>query len=104
MLSVKIFIFEKQKTHCIVFRNAELEKESNTIDFENRKIEISYEFFLTMVDGKIVLFLTDASSAQKCTICKTNPTGMNKLQNFDNGPINEEALQYGISSLHAYIT
>ena len=82
---------------------AELKKESHTIDFENKKIRISYTFFLTMVDGKIVMFLTDTSSAQKCTICSANPTDINQLQNFDDCAINEEAMEYGISPLHAYI-
>lgn len=55
----------------------------------------------TMIDGKVLQTVTETASSQACPICKEKPSG---FFNFEaQRTFNEEALQFGISPLHAKI-
>lgn len=67
-----------------------------------RSMLVQFKLLMTMVDGKICNTVTSTSS-QRCYICGAKPSEMNDLSNVRNREENEEAFQYGLSVLHAYI-
>lgn len=66
-------------------------------------VQVKHELFLTMIDGKIAQALTDTPSASTCTVCGATPRQMNDLEAVAVRPENENAFQYGLSTLHAWI-
>ena len=66
-------------------------------------VSVNYKLSLTMVDGKVCIALTSVSSAQRCYICKATSKDFNEIDKILKTPVCEENLQYGISSLHAWI-
>lgn len=75
--------------------------EPTQITWNERKILISYNMLLTMVDGKICSSLTETSSAARCYICKAKPTQMNNLKVVQQ--LDSNSFQFGLSTLHAWI-
>lgn len=73
------------------------------INKEGSIVEVNHELLLTMIDGKVAQVLTDTSSSSVCTICGARPREMNDLNKVSSKPENEEAFQYGLSTLHAWI-
>lgn len=55
-----------------------------------------------MLDTKVINALT-GSSSQSCYICGCKPSQMNNLSLIKELPIRVENLQYGLSTLHAWI-
>ena len=80
---------------------------SSLVAFENnfrgQPINVTYKLCLTMLDVKIINVLTDTTSAMRCYLCGATSKEFNNLDNIMMRPIIEEFLQYGISSLHAWI-
>lgn len=70
---------------------------------KSSKILVSFLLFLTMIDGKCVNSLTNTSSAQRCYACKATISEFNNIEKMYTLEINEEYLNYGISSLHGWI-
>ena len=68
--------------------------------YKDSDLEIRYDLFLTMVDGKVVSALTNTST-QQCHICKQTAKGSSSW--MISKPADAQALKYGISPLHAYI-
>lgn len=68
-----------------------------------KKFVVSYRLYLTMVDGKLVNVLTDTSSAQRCYICQATSSQFNNLPQMFRMNVNVGSLDYGMSSLHAWI-
>lgn len=64
-------------------------------------VKIKYTMLLTMVDGKVCNAATDTASTMRCYICGQTAKDFNKLLNVEE--INVEALQFGLSILHARI-
>ncbi|XP_076385284.1 uncharacterized protein LOC143264017 [Megachile rotundata] len=58
---------------------------------------------LTMIDNKICNSITNTSSAMPCYICGATPTDMNNLDLIDSKAKDSVNLEFGISSLHAWI-
>lgn len=76
------------------------ELKPSVIQMKNGKtVLIDYEFFLTMIDGKVLNVITDTSSTLKCAICKKS---QKDFQNLDDSS-DEQNYEYGISPLHARI-
>ncbi|CAH0551166.1 unnamed protein product [Brassicogethes aeneus] len=69
---------------------------------ENAEYEVKHTLFSTMVDGKVVQVLTETPSAASC-VCGSNPTEMNRLDRVRDKNIDPQSLEYGLSSLHAWI-
>lgn len=63
-----------------------------------RKMRISYQMLLTMVDSKVCSALTDTKSSARCYICKATPKQMNNIQQVQTFKIDEAAL--AASSMH----
>lgn len=55
-----------------------------------------------MLDTKVINVLTDTSS-QTCYLCGCKPTEMNNLDQVRNRNVNTDNLEYGLSTLHAWI-
>lgn len=73
------------------------------VNINGEGFEIKHTLFLTMVDGKVAQVLSETSSGAVCTICGARPTEMNNLEKVQNKPIDENAYQYGLSTLHCWI-
>ena len=77
------------------------ELKHSVIKMKNGKtVEINYEFFLTMIDGKVLNAITNTTSTLKCAICQKTQKDFQKL---DDSTIEEHNYKYGISPLHARI-
>ncbi|CAH0560538.1 unnamed protein product [Brassicogethes aeneus] len=70
---------------------------------DDKIFRIKYNLLSTMVDGKVVQVMTNTSLSACCPICKASPKDMNILTKISQRTISQEALQYGLSSLHAWI-
>lgn len=73
------------------------------VNKDDEVVEVKHELFLTMIDGKVAQVLTNTSSSAVCTICGARPREMNDLSKVSAKPENEDAFQYGLSTLHAWI-
>lgn len=70
---------------------------------DNKVIEISYELFLTMMDGKVAQVLIDTSSEAVWTAYGARPSEINKLEKISTNPDNMSPCEYGLSTLYAWI-
>lgn len=73
------------------------------INKEGNGVEINFEMFLTMVDGKVVQVLSNTKSSALCAICGAKPTEMNNLEKVQAKPVDESVYEYGLSTLHCWI-
>lgn len=64
--------------------------------------QINFKLCLTMVDGKVCSALTNTSS-MTCYVCSAKISQMNDIVSLRQLPVNPNALQFGLSVLHAYI-
>lgn len=67
---------------------------------EDITILVKHEFFLTMIDGKVLNELTETKSTRSCPICKRTQKNFNNQDELNN---DEHNYEYGISPLHARI-
>ncbi|GBP07814.1 hypothetical protein EVAR_91337_1 [Eumeta japonica] len=100
-----MFQFAKESAELIRTTVKDIEEQISKIKLtrvqigEGKYIECSYEFHLTMVDGKVVNELTGTTSTLSCPICKKSQKNFGNL----NDSTNEENYEYGMSPLHARI-
>ncbi|KAM3956298.1 uncharacterized protein ACR2FA_009749 [Aphomia sociella] len=66
-------------------------------------IQVKYQLFFTTIDGKVAQVITDTPSSSTCTICGATPRQMNDLEKVTVRLEDENAYQYGLSTLHAWI-
>ena len=64
---------------------------------ENGNISVSYEGFMTMIDGKIANALTNCPSTRHCPICHTFQNNFREKTAFE---VIGNSLDYGLSILH----
>lgn len=62
---------------------------------------IKHTLLMTMVDAKVCNAATETASTMRCYICKATSKDFNDLSKTKN--VNTEALQFGLSTLHARI-
>lgn len=106
-----ILEFVKESKELNVQTKLDVEKEIEDLEAtliflpNGKTISVTYEFHLSMVDGKVVAHVTNTKSFQSCTCCGATPSQMNQLDNFSNGKFapNPSSLNYGISPLHCWI-
>lgn len=99
--------FAKETPALITAEKAKLdsqiaELQPAKMQYFGRQLLVKYKMLLTMVDGKVCSALTSTSS-QCCYICSAKPSEMNNLSAVRLRKENEEAFQFGLSLLHAYI-
>lgn len=102
--------FIKESKELILATKMEVEKEMSEltpvkVELQNGKcVLIDFDFVLSMIDGKVLTYITGNSSMQNCPICGAKPNTMNSIEMLEEGfKSNEESLHYGISPLHAWI-
>ena len=68
---------------------------------DGHSIIVSFELYLTVIDGKVLAAITNTMSSQSCPLCGAMPSTFNRL----GSAFLPEALtlKYGISPLHAWI-
>lgn len=102
------FLYEKETpevTRAEIHRTIEdiSKLKALKVFIDEKEIEVTCNFLLTMVDGKICNALTETTSTQKCYICGATP----KTMSFDNATTFKPAIQeqygFGLSTLHAWI-
>lgn len=71
------------------------------VNINRNKYLISHVFVMTMVDGKVCNAATGTKSTSRCYICGATSKDFNNIDNQKE--INPEALQFGLSILHARI-
>ncbi|KAK4876059.1 hypothetical protein RN001_012481 [Aquatica leii] len=67
----------------------------------NKKFLVKHVMMFTMVDAKVCNAATDTKSTMKCYICGATSKDFNNLS--ARKQINEDALKFGLSTLHAKI-
>lgn len=74
-------------------------------EFNDRQITVSYDLHMTLIDGKVLNILSGTNSCQCCSICGAKPTQFLTTKNIrsDIFQVKSDALQYGVSPLHAWI-
>lgn len=70
------------------------------IEISKTVIKVTFQQQLTMIDGKIANAITDTTSTWKCNICGKNSS---QFRESCETIVNENALKFGISPLHARI-
>lgn len=72
---------------------------------DGSSLTIHFSLFMTLIDGKVLSYITGTKSMQTCPLCKATPKYFNDLSNIERGVFEPEpeSLQYGISPLHAWI-
>lgn len=82
--------------------NLQIER-ADLLPTKNEEWCIKHDLKLTMVDGKMINALTDTSSAMRCYLCGATSKDFNKINFCLKKTVKTENLEYGISSLHAWI-
>uniref|UniRef100_A0A2A4ITJ8 Uncharacterized protein n=1 Tax=Heliothis virescens TaxID=7102 RepID=A0A2A4ITJ8_HELVI len=73
------------------------------VTVNNREFKIKHELYYSMIDGKTAQSVTGTPAASSCFICGATISKMNKIEELQSRPVNEEALKFGMSPLHARI-
>lgn len=66
-------------------------------------ISVEYEILLTMIDGKIILHLTNTTYTQRCYLCGLNGDDLNNIDGSRPHQINQDYLLFGLTPLHLWI-
>lgn len=104
----KSIVFEKESAELTRRTKEEFELEISNLIPTSCKIgaktlTVKCDFFLTMLDGKCLMNISDVKSSSVCYICECPPSKMNNLQQARNFPINEDMLNKGFSVLHLWM-
>lgn len=70
---------------------------------DDRNVRVEFRMILTMIDGKICNAITLTASAQRCYLCGAKPKEMNDIDAVKRRLTDASALNFGLSSLHAWI-
>ncbi|XP_043471258.1 uncharacterized protein LOC122504283 [Leptopilina heterotoma] len=94
-----------ESTKAVVENISEQERNLTPLQIiiDAKEINVDYKLALTMVDGKVCNSLTSTSSAQKCYLCQSTSKEFNNIDAMLKKVIVEDNLQFGLSSLHAWI-
>lgn len=104
-------VYEKESKELVLRTKADLQnqiEEAQNILFSPRvgiSITLTNKFYLTVIDGKVLSFIVDVASFQRCPVCEASSKDMNNIENLHNGKFAPKAnrLIYGISYLHLWI-
>lgn len=66
-------------------------------------VTIKYKMLFTMIDGKVCNAVTSTSSALRCNLCGATSKDFNNIDKILQLPLIESHLNYGMSTLHAWI-
>lgn len=100
--------FRKETTDTIREEHERMIAEINNLTnskylLDGVELSIKYDLSMTMIDGKVVNAITNTSSAQRCYLCGATSASFNNLSGMKTRKIEDDWLQYGLSSLHCWI-
>jgi hypothetical protein len=82
-------------------------EEENLVPFESnmyrRNIRVHLKLAFTMVDDKVINSVTETKATMCCYLCKSTSKQFNDIDEILKKEICDDNLQFGISSLHAWI-
>lgn len=73
------------------------------VEINNNFFTVHHSLVKTMVDGKVCNTLSLNRPTQKCYICNASSSQFNDIEAIQLRSFNPESLNFGLSSLHAYI-
>lgn len=102
------FVLKKETSHLVLSKMGRLKSEIRALQevilsFNDKMVACSFELHCTMLDVKTINTLTGNASTQTCYLCHSKPTEMNQLLSAKHQAIEENNLQYGLSSLHGWV-
>lgn len=103
------FAFTRETTEMVQLEVERVEKEiaslipTKVLLSSGQEVFVRYSLFKTMIDGKICNNLMKNSSSQACYICGACPKDMNNIIQVQKRPVNTNAFELGLSTLHAHI-
>lgn len=65
--------------------------------------QVTHELMMTMIDGKVCTYLSEARSSATCYLCLAKPSEMNNLEGISQKNVSSNMYKFGLSSLHARI-
>lgn len=75
-----------------------------SLTIKNCKVLVNHKLLFTMIDGKVCNAVSDNSSTQKCYLCGLSSKNFNNIELVKRTKVMDEShLQFGLSSLHAWI-
>ncbi|CAH0546704.1 unnamed protein product [Brassicogethes aeneus] len=77
--------------------------EPSKIQFNGQNISIKHSLVFTMIDGKVVNAISENNCTQKCYLCGCTSKDFNKIDLILKKEVDKSKLEFGISSLHAWI-
>lgn len=100
-------MFIKEDTEAVLKIQKEVEEDIKNLQVcriinEHVQIDVSFEFHLTMVDGKVCNILSENKASSKCFICGALPKEMNTPK-VDKKLPDTDKYKFGLSSLHCWI-
>jgi len=97
--------FEKESEEYVLRTKKEIDGQIEKLPLHllktmiDKNVLIDYSFFFTMIDGKILNFVTGTKSSQNCPICGATPTQMKDKTKIGKFKPKEDALQYNIQPI-----
>lgn len=76
---------------------------STIFDLFGKQFKVKHKFIMTMVDGKVCNAATGTTSTSRCYICNATSKDFNDIDKFNTIDTDIEAIQFGLSVLHARI-
>lgn len=68
-----------------------------------KKNKVYYKLYFTMVNGKVCDSMTNTTSGLRCFLCQATSNDFNQIDKMLRLLVSEENLEFGITSLHAWI-
>lgn len=75
---------------------------ASSLVVHGKEVRVTHQLELTMVDGKVVDYLTDTHFSN-CNICGAKPNQMNDFNGLKKLEINTDNYALGLSTLHCWI-
>lgn len=98
------FSFMKESKEVVMNEKTRMDNEIKAlISTKYQGTEVSHQLIMSMIDGKICTYLSEAKSNAACYLCLAKPTEMNKLNIVTSKPVSTGVYEFGLSSLHARI-
>lgn len=99
------FIFVKESELVVKNEMTKTEAQRKTLSPSKCAdgIEVEHNLFMTMIDGKVCTYLSEARSSAACYLCLAKPSQMNDLDAVLRKEVSSDMIKFGLSPLHAQI-
>ncbi|XP_063636334.1 uncharacterized protein LOC134806859 [Cydia splendana] len=101
----KQLTFTKENKNFVLAQKKKMDDEiKDLVPTEHRNNKVTHKLKMTMVDGKICTYLSQAKSSATCVLCLAKPNEMNNVDKVSKKTVPDTTLyEFGLSSLHARI-